>query len=150
MEITLTQKGNSYYNQNGTYTTQLEDLYNTLVPSMGDAETTKGQLVRYINKLWHEYCNNGNCNARDIIDNYNYFDNEFDPYEIEIDKWYKEILNYIKYNTNLSKYKKEIQDNIKKIENIMLIENCQFSDQEQDAYNKLTDYVMYYIINEME
>jgi hypothetical protein len=57
----------SYWNQNGKYQSVLTVLHDELVPSVGKAETVHGEIVRAINNLFYEYCNNGNCNAAEEI-----------------------------------------------------------------------------------
>ena len=53
----------SYWNNKGKYQKEGDELYEKLVPSEGAAETVHGELIRGINRLFHEYCNNGNGNA---------------------------------------------------------------------------------------
>lgn len=49
----------------GTHPLSLEfnRLYTLHVPSAGCCETINGELIRAANRLYHEYYNNGNCNA---------------------------------------------------------------------------------------
>ena len=57
----------SYWNNNGAYQKEGDELYEKLVPSEGAAETVHGELIRGINRLFHEYCNNGNGNAIEVV-----------------------------------------------------------------------------------
>jgi len=62
MEKLFTQKGNSYWNENGAYQKEYDNLYKDLVPSSGSAKTVHGELIRSISRLTYDFCNNGNCN----------------------------------------------------------------------------------------
>lgn len=74
MEKRTTPAGNTYWDANGAYQKELDELFNKLVPASGEAETVHGELVRAVNRLYYEYCNNGNCNA--IVQEY--VDQEYD------------------------------------------------------------------------
>lgn len=58
-----TQLGKSYWDNNGAYQNEYEQLYKNLVKPSGSSDTLHGELIRAISRLQHEYCNNGNCNA---------------------------------------------------------------------------------------
>ena len=57
MEKRTTPAGNTYWDANGAYQKELDELYSKLVPASGDAETVHGELVRAVNRLYYEYCN---------------------------------------------------------------------------------------------
>jgi hypothetical protein len=57
----------SYWDGNGNYQSVLTVLYDELVPSVGEAETVHGEIVRAVSRLFYEYGNNGNCNAAEEI-----------------------------------------------------------------------------------
>ena len=63
LESTLNQH---YWGANGVYQKEYDQLYESLVPSSGDAPTTHGEMIRAISRLYYDFCNNGNCNALDI------------------------------------------------------------------------------------
>ena len=65
-ERLLTEKGKSYWDSNGAYQKEYDELYDKLVPPQGDSETIHGELIRCASRFFYEYCNNGNCNAVDI------------------------------------------------------------------------------------
>jgi len=79
MEKRTTPAGNTYWDENGAYQKELDKLYNKLVPMSGDAETVHGELVRVVNRLYYEYCNNGNCNAVEV----DYVDQEYTCYNCD-------------------------------------------------------------------
>lgn len=58
---------NHYWNNNGAYEKEFSELTKSLMPASGRAETLRGEAVRAANRLYYEYCNNGNCNAR-VVD----------------------------------------------------------------------------------
>lgn len=61
--IKVTMLGKSYWNKDGAYQKEMDELYEALVPSMGEAETVHGELIRSVSRLFYDFCNNGNCNA---------------------------------------------------------------------------------------
>lgn len=62
-DVKTTELGKSYWNNNGAYQKEYDELYGKMVPSSGAAETLHGELIRSISRLFYDYCNNGNCNA---------------------------------------------------------------------------------------
>ena len=58
-----TEKGKSYWNKNGAYQTEYNELYSKLVPDSGEADTIQGELIRSASRLTYDYYNNGNCNV---------------------------------------------------------------------------------------
>ena len=86
-DVKTTEIGKSYWNNNGAYQKEYDELYGKMVPSSGAAETLHGELIRAISRLFYEYCNNGNCNAAKA----KYVETEYTCYdcggsgEIEVD-----------------------------------------------------------------
>lgn len=66
MEKLTTESGKSYWNNNGVYQEQYDKLYESLVPSSGESDTVHGEMLRAVSRLFYDYCNNGNCNIRDV------------------------------------------------------------------------------------
>jgi hypothetical protein len=66
IEKRITKEGNSYWGGNGAYQKEYDSLWVELVPSQGEAKTVHGELIRSLGRLQHDYCNNGNCNIRNI------------------------------------------------------------------------------------
>jgi hypothetical protein len=64
--IKTTENGKSYWEKSGAYTKEMDKLYDELVPAEGAAATLTGEIVRAANRLYYEFCNNGNCNACEI------------------------------------------------------------------------------------
>lgn len=65
-KIKTSEIGKSYWENNGVYAAEMSKLYDELVPAEGCAKTLTGELVRAVNRLYYEFCNNGNCNACEI------------------------------------------------------------------------------------
>lgn len=101
-DLKLTPKGNSYYEGNGAYSKEYEELCKKLVPDNGECETLHGELIRAATRLTHEYYNNGNCNAVDpIVDYGDYEDYNEDDVEIEgyeVREFYNNFITLIYLN----------------------------------------------------
>jgi DnaJ-class molecular chaperone len=66
MEKRITEFGKSYWNNNGAYQEEYDKLYEELVPSRGEADTIHGEMIRAVSRLFYDFCNNGNCNVREV------------------------------------------------------------------------------------
>jgi len=62
MERLKTKDGNSYWNENGAYQKEYDELYEKLVPIRGEADTVHGEMIRAVSRISYDYFNNGNCN----------------------------------------------------------------------------------------
>jgi hypothetical protein len=65
----------SYWNKTGTYQKEYEILYSELVPSMDNASTLEGELLRAITSIYYDAYNNGFCNNKSgpfnfLVDNF--------------------------------------------------------------------------------
>jgi RecJ-like exonuclease len=58
-----TEKGKSYWQDNGAYSDLLNEKWKELVPVSGNADTLHGELIRCFARLNYEFNNNGNCNC---------------------------------------------------------------------------------------
>jgi hypothetical protein len=54
----------SYWNNTGTYQKEYEILYSELVPSMDNADTLEGELLRAISSIYYDAYNNGFYNNK--------------------------------------------------------------------------------------
>lgn len=63
LSIPTTELGKSYWNKEGLYEAEYNELYDALVPASGMANTLFGEVVRAASRLGYDYYNNGNCNA---------------------------------------------------------------------------------------
>jgi hypothetical protein len=66
MKQKFTKGNKSYWDENGVYQKEYDELYKLHVPSSGAAATVHGELIRGASRLFYEYCNNGNCNAVEV------------------------------------------------------------------------------------
>ena len=62
-QIKFTKVGRNYWESSGAYQEEYNRLWNELVPSRGAAQTINGELIRTIDRLTHDFYNNGNCNV---------------------------------------------------------------------------------------
>lgn len=51
-----------YWSKKGKFQKRYDELYETLVPSSGDAATEIGQILRFVSKIYYDIYNNGGCN----------------------------------------------------------------------------------------
>jgi len=63
---TVSTDDNNYWNDSGAYAKEYNHLYATMVPASGEAKTLNGELIRALSRLYYEWCNNGNCNAKEV------------------------------------------------------------------------------------
>lgn len=67
-KIKTSEIGKSYWEENGAYNAEFSKLTKDLMPSEGCGATLTAEIVRAANRLYYEFCNNGNCNACEIHD----------------------------------------------------------------------------------
>lgn len=147
---TITMKrtplGKTYWNNEGAYTEETQKLYDELVPAMGKAETVNGELIRDAHRLYHEYCNNGNMNARDsrpIDGGYPWSDDDDDEeYEITLSERYEETLNFLRTTIKNG----ELDEVLDRIEAIILNEENSFCDDDMHTYDTMMDIVNFYVL----
>lgn len=58
-----TEYGKHYWNDEGRFNREFSNLTDRLMPSYGRGESLMAEVVRAANRLYYEYCNNGNCNV---------------------------------------------------------------------------------------
>ena len=153
----------SYWNNNGAYQKEGDELYEKLVPSEGAAETVHGELIRGINRLFHEYCNNGNGNAIEVITPNDHpwdydedVDGEIDWDEIEevnIAPYYEKFLDLIQstlVDTICPAEVEELCSDVREvIERGAMNQPCSvyFSQKNVNKYNLMCDVVIWYVLN---
>lgn len=176
METKRTELTNHYWNKNGAYQKELDELY-ALVPDSGCADSLAGELVRAVNRLYYDFCNNGNCNACEVRDGEEvevecpycggcgYLDDEDDvcdecggsgviyeegEQEVEIATFYDNMIELIQ--TTLSEAgNKEIVSVCENIRTIILnmpyCGNARYtSDDNMHVYDLLADHVAEYVL----
>lgn len=65
--LILSAPNQHYWNNNGAQQQEMDRLTEKFMPARGCAENFTGEVVRAINRLYYEFCNNGNCNALDCV-----------------------------------------------------------------------------------
>ena len=156
-------KGESYWDNNGAYQKENDELWEKLVPAQGSAETLHGELIRAINRLFYEYCNNGNCNAADVHyaserDWWDRDDNEDDYDEdeivdVEVSKYYGQFLDLIEKSICdkiPSEYVIGMTEDIAEVINYapyVTRHSDYFNQKNMERYNVMCDMVMWYVLN---
>lgn len=177
--IKFTELGNSYWNSNGAYQAEMDELYEKLVPGAGAAETVHGELIRSASRLFYEYSNNGNCNAVDV----EYHEEEYtcdscggsgegddddgdcedccgsgyiteeEEGDASVTEFYQGFIDFI-YQELMGKVedKKALRKALSDVERIIIkgaeeYNENYFNDANMAVYDKVTDYVMWYVLN---
>lgn len=65
VDLILSDKSQHYWDNNGAQQAELDRLTKKFMPAGGCAKNFTGEVIRAINRLYYEFCNNGNCNALD-------------------------------------------------------------------------------------
>lgn len=63
METKRTEVTKHYWNNEGVYDKEFTQMTETLMKATGRGDNLRAEVVRAANRLYYEYCNNGNCNA---------------------------------------------------------------------------------------
>lgn len=146
IKMKRTPIGKNYWNHEGAYERETEKLYDDLVPAMGEAETINGELIRISHRLYHEYCNNGNMNARDerLVNNrYSWYDDdEEDEYDIILSERYAEMIEYLRDTIRND----ELNGLLERIEEIILNEENSFCNADMHTYDTMIDIVTHYVL----
>lgn len=66
METKRTEVEKHYWNNEGVYSKEFSEMTERLMKPSGCGDNLTAEVVRAANRLYYEYCNNGNCNAVDI------------------------------------------------------------------------------------
>lgn len=168
MEKLVTELGKSYWDENGAYQKEYEELYSLLVPSSGEANTVHGEMIRCVSRLFYDYCNNGNCNVLDggsqtyyetcsQCGGSGYHDDEEEDQcsycygdgdieiegvdEVVITDYYLDMFNFLQYNMLNPKYLIDLKEYLLNGDG-----DFKFGDSEMKRYNNLTDEVMYQVL----
>lgn len=159
-----TELGKSYWDETGAYQLDFDMLTKQLMPPNGEAETVNGELIRAVNRLYYEYCNNGNCNACEI---------EYGEEEVLNDIWCEEEEDYIseweleevEVGADVSEFymgfidliKQYVKPAVEVMDKIIWFIrgnnyscNNQFSDENMALYDEMVDHVMFYILNNID
>ena len=138
----FTPIGKTYWNDEGVYQTEFDELYKYLVPNCGDAPTIQGELLRVISRLNYDYFNNGNCNVQDVI----YDSDGIYEEEVVITEYYQRMIDFL-YNYS------NAQDEVKKLVHFLTSYNhyrspSLFSEGNELLYTRLIDKIMQQVLTE--
>ena len=133
--IKRTESGKTYFNGEGAYQNEFNELWEKLVPVNGIATTLHGELVRAAGRLNYEYFNNGNCNALRWND-YSYCGGE-------VSEYYKLFIDLISQSVEEAQYVMEMIEDV-----ICSTNDCpdEFSISRQNWYSLMIDLVVEYCI----
>lgn len=147
MKIRSTELSKHYWNNEGAYETEFKQLTDELMPAGGRAQYLVGEVVRAANRLYYEYCNNGNCNAREV----EYWGDEEDgEYDVKLNYFYGEFITLIGATLRESgdRIGAEIMTSIEDfIINDIPDRREYFSDANMHMYDSMIDHVAYYALN---
>tara|TARA_R100000908_G_C3709849_1_gene116884 strand:- start:390 stop:824 length:435 start_codon:yes stop_codon:yes gene_type:complete len=131
-----TRKGKSYWNNEGAYQNAFDNLSEELIPASGEAETVHGKMLRAINRLYYDFCNNGNGNV---------FEESWG--EWSINPFYEEMIDELDLHM-------DDRDAFEKLEQFIKCDHGakdpDFTNDQMAIYDKVVDGVMYQIITERE
>lgn len=87
-----------YWNHEGAYDKEFFELTDELMPIRGRGENLRAEVVRAANRLYYEYCNNGNCNAAEPVysDGFGEYEEYDEPEEYEISEYYNNFIKLIR------------------------------------------------------
>lgn len=153
----------SYWNNNGAYQKESDELYEKLVPAQGAAETLHGELIRGINRLFHEYCNNGNCNAIIVTTPQDHpydFDEEDEDNidweeveDVDINEYYGKFIDLIEDSLCDVICPDEVSSICSDIREVIeggaynVPCHIYFSEKNMNKYNRMCDVVIWYVLN---
>lgn len=146
IEMKRTAKGCGYWNMNGAYQKEYDELWDELVPAEGEAQTTRGEVLRTSSKLYYDFFNNGNMNACEIVGGcYGYDeDDEEEYYDTKVSEYYQRCLNYLR-NTCSDDY--ELMGLLERVRDIILMgeDGCNDAANEH-TYDLMADHCIYWVL----
>ena len=140
----FTPIGKTYWNDEGIYQTEYNELYKYLVPNCGDAPTIQGELLRVISRLNYDYFNNGNCNVQEVI-----FDSDgIYEEDVVITEYYQRMIDFLKYYSNAKDEVKKLEFFLNSYNHYSQYRTSLFNDTNQQIYTRLIDKVMQQILTD--
>lgn len=115
-----------YFHKKGKYQTEANQLFDSLVPDEGQADTLQGELIRCITRLASEMHRNGNANW---------------------DKGFKIMALFLKKHLSDGTFSSELTKEIKQDISLIIAsgkdpENNAYIYKEDDSYTRITDRVV--------
>ena len=145
IKITSPKSRNHYWDSKGINQQVFDRLIDELMPAEGEAKTLHGELIRSANRLYHEYCNNGNINAV----NYIYDRHSEEPIDSEMNPFFGKFLNILQdaFEKGGEAYTGGVYI-CKRIRNFIISESRDsYSNEYMVMYDQLIDYALLYIAN---
>lgn len=151
----------SHYWDNGGLWRNVMSKLNRLIPATGSADTLNGELVRSVNRLYYDYCNNGNINARRIeygCDEYGDWDEDdiesiswdisWDPYFGKFYELIESVFKGVRKDLDTDDAFQIVMA-LDKVNELVTSEETddEFSDLNMNAYDVLVDFVAWYCTN---
>jgi hypothetical protein len=173
IELKLTPENNHYWNNNGAYTQEMDRLYKKFVPMYGRSKNLTGEVIRAANRLYYEFCNNGNGNALNIISEWVecvycggsglidvYDDEEFCAEEcpdcngeggyyddkFTLNWYYNNFVKLIRYYFE----QKDCKEGIEAIDEVLRVieNNADTTEYNMCKYDRCMDYVIWCVLND--
>lgn len=153
--LRFSSKASHYWDEGGAWKNEMDELTEAM-PATGSAKTLNGELVRAINRLYYDYCNNGNMNAAEVTTVSNLDDDDDEEEEISWNPYYEKFYELIEstlqdVESELTfEAKNEIRNALETVDNLVLnygYISDEFSDKNMHAYDVLVDFVCWYCLN---
>lgn len=174
IELKLTPENNHYWNNNGAYQQEMDRLYDKFVPASGRAENLTGEVIRAANRLYYEFCNNGNGNVLQSRTVYEEewvechrcggsgFDDdgetcdccngeggwyeESEDEEFALNEFYDNFIKLIRYYFK----QKNCKEGIEAIDEVLRIIECSYKPEDYfiSKYDRCIDYVVWCVLND--
>lgn len=174
IELKLTPENNHYWNNNGAYTQEMDILYKKFVPMYGRSKNLTGEVIRAANRLYCEFCNNGNGNvlqSRTVYggewvechccggSGYDEYNEETCDYCNGEGGWYEEdedeIFTLSEFYNNFIKLiyyyfeQKNCKEGIEVIYYVQrIINGVDTTDYNMSKYDRMIDYIVWLVLND--
>lgn len=152
--LRFSSKASHYWDEGGAWKNEMDELTGAM-PATGSAKTLNGELVRAINRLYYDYCNNGNMNAAEVTTVSNWDDDDEEE-KVNWDTYYKKFYDLIDFIAQsvavemTDHVASEIRNALDRVDYLVLnygyVSN-EFSDENMHAYDVLADFVCWYCLN---
>ena len=148
----------------------MDRLYDKFVPVSGSSENLTGEVIRAANRLYYEFCNNGNGNALNKISVWvecgycggsGYIEDEGEcPYcngeggyyddggftKFTLNGYYNNFVKLIRYYFE----QKDCKEGIEAIDEVLRIIECVYNPEDYfiSKYDRCIDYVVWCVLND--
>lgn len=154
--LILSAPNQHYWNNNGAQQQEMDRLTEKFMPARGCAENFTGEVVRAINRLYYEFCNNGNCNALDCettpgewvecsrCGGVGY--TEEDECEYSLNSFYENFIKLIRqyFTEKNCKEGVEVIDDVQRV----IENNDDTTEYNMSKYDRVVDYIVWLVLND--